>query len=51
VQQVAEFGVALLLFSLGLEVSFRDLGPVRTVALAGVAIQIVLPNARTTKRA
>jgi CPA2 family monovalent cation:H+ antiporter-2 len=34
IEQLAEIGVALLLFSLGLEVSFRELAPVRTVALA-----------------
>jgi CPA2 family monovalent cation:H+ antiporter-2 len=42
IEQLAELGVALLLFSLGLELSFRDLAPVRTVALAGATIQIVL---------
>src|SRR4051812_12527604 len=42
IEQLAELGVALLLFSLGLEVSFRELAPVRAVALAGGAIQIVL---------
>lgn len=42
IEQLAEIGVALLLFSLGLELSFRELAPVRTVALAGSAIQIVL---------
>jgi CPA2 family monovalent cation:H+ antiporter-2 len=42
IEQLAELGVALLLFSLGLEVSFRELAPVRTVALAGGAIQVVL---------
>jgi CPA2 family monovalent cation:H+ antiporter-2 len=41
-EQLAELGVALLLFSLGLEVSFRDLAPVRGVALAGTAIQLVV---------
>jgi CPA2 family monovalent cation:H+ antiporter-2 len=40
IEQLAELGVALLLFSLGLEVSFRELAPVRMVALAGAAIQI-----------
>jgi CPA2 family monovalent cation:H+ antiporter-2 len=34
--------VALLLFSLGLEISFRDLEPVKRVALLGGPIQIVL---------
>jgi K+:H+ antiporter len=42
IEQLAEIGVALLLFSLGLEVSFRELAPVRAVALAGAVIQIVL---------
>jgi K+:H+ antiporter len=42
VEQLAELGIVLLLFSLGLEVSFRELKPVRTVALAGGAIQIAL---------
>ena len=42
IEQLAEIGVALLLFSLGLEVSFRELAPVRAVALGGGAIQIVL---------
>src|SRR5919197_1349883 len=42
IEQLAEIGVALLLFSLGLEVSFRELAPVRVVALAGGTIQIVL---------
>ena len=42
IEQLAELGVVLLLFSLGLELSFRELTPVRTVALAGATIQIVL---------
>src|SRR5262245_41518117 len=42
IEQLAELGVALLLFSLGLEVSFRELAPVRAVAIGGAAIQIVL---------
>ena len=33
--QLSELGVVLLLFSLGLEVSFHELRPVRTVALGG----------------
>src|SRR4051812_1726295 len=40
VELLAEIGVALLLFSLGLELSFRDLQPVRRVALVGGPIQI-----------
>ena len=35
IEQLAELGVALLLFSLGLELSFRELKPVRAVALGG----------------
>ena len=42
IEQLAELGVVLLLFSLGLELSFHELKPVRTVALAGASIQIVL---------
>ena len=45
VELLAEIGVALLLFSLGLEISFRDLRPVRRVALIGGPIQIVLTGA------
>ena len=42
IERLAEIGVALLLFSLGLEMSFRDLQPVRRIALIGGPIQIVL---------
>src|SRR6185369_4960538 len=42
IEQVSELGVALLLFSLGLEVSFRELAPVRRVAIGGGAVQLVL---------
>jgi CPA2 family monovalent cation:H+ antiporter-2 len=42
IEELAEIGVAMLLFSLGLEVSFRELAPVRRVAIAGGAVQIVL---------
>jgi len=42
IEQLAELGVALLLFSLGLEVSFRELAPVRAVALAGGLLQMVV---------
>ena len=41
-EQLSELGVVLLLFSLGLEVSFRELAPVRRVAIAGGAIQLAL---------
>src|SRR3954449_7205226 len=42
IEQLAELGVALLLFSLGLEVSFRELAPVRAVAIGGATIQMLL---------
>jgi CPA2 family monovalent cation:H+ antiporter-2 len=42
IELLAEIGVALLLFALGLEVSFRDLKPVRRVAVIGGTIQILL---------
>src|SRR3954453_4350164 len=45
IELLAEIGVALLLFSLGLEMSFRDLQPVRNIALIGGPIQIVLTTA------
>src|SRR6185503_11164605 len=45
IELLAEIGVALLLFSLGLEISFRDLRPVRRIALIGGPIQIVLTAA------
>jgi len=45
IEQLAELGVVLLLFSLGLELSFRELAPVRTVALVGATIQIILTSA------
>jgi CPA2 family monovalent cation:H+ antiporter-2 len=45
VELLAEIGVALLLFSLGLELSFRDLQSVRRVALIGGPLQIVVTSA------
>jgi CPA2 family monovalent cation:H+ antiporter-2 len=42
IELLAEIGVALLLFSLGLELSFRDLAPVRKIALIGGPIQIAV---------
>ncbi len=42
IELLAEIGVALLLFALGLEFSFKNLKPVRKVALIGAPIQIVL---------
>jgi CPA2 family monovalent cation:H+ antiporter-2 len=40
--RLAEIGVTLLLFGLGLELSLKDLAPVRRVALVGTPIQIAL---------
>ncbi len=45
VELLAEIGVALLLFALGLEFSLKDLRPVRAVALIGTPIQMVLSGA------
>ena len=42
IELLAEIGVALLLFSLGLEISLRDLAPVRKVAIIGGSIQIIV---------
>jgi len=45
IELLAEIGVALLLFALGLEFSFEDLKPVRRIALIGTPIQILLVTA------
>lgn len=42
IELLAEIGVALLLFSLGLEISFGDLLPVKKIALIGGPIQVLL---------
>jgi len=42
IELLAEIGVALLLFALGLEFSLSELRPVRKIALIGTPIQIVL---------
>ncbi len=42
VEQLAEIGVALLLFSLGLEFSLKSLKPLRKIALGGTVLQIAL---------
>jgi CPA2 family monovalent cation:H+ antiporter-2 len=42
IELLAEIGVALLLFALGLEFSFKKLKPVRYIALIGTPIQIGL---------
>jgi CPA2 family monovalent cation:H+ antiporter-2 len=44
-ERLAEIGVTLLLFGLGLELSLSDLRPVRRVALLGTPIQIALTMA------
>ncbi len=42
IEFLAEIGVALLLFALGLEFSFAELKPVRRIALFGTPLQILL---------
>lgn len=42
IELLAEIGVALLLFALGLELSFEKLKPVKWVALAGTSLQMLL---------
>ncbi|MCF6237757.1 MAG: cation:proton antiporter, partial [Candidatus Marinimicrobia bacterium] len=42
IELLAEIGVALLLFALGIEFSLKELKPVRVIALIGTPIQIVL---------
>jgi monovalent cation:H+ antiporter-2, CPA2 family len=42
IERLAEIGVALLLFALGLEFSLGDLKPVRKIALIGTPIQMLL---------
>lgn len=45
IELLAEIGVALLLFSIGLEFSLGDLGPVRRLALAGTPLTVLLLTA------
>lgn len=45
IELLAEIGVALLLFALGLEFSLKELRPVRYIALIGTPIQILLTMA------
>ena len=45
IEAMSEIGVAMLLFSLGLELSIRELAPVRAVALGGTTIQLALTAA------
>ncbi|MDY0361112.1 MAG: cation:proton antiporter [Desulforegulaceae bacterium] len=42
IELLAEIGIALLLFALGLEFSLKDLKPVKMIALIGTPIQIIL---------
>ena len=42
IEKLAEIGVALLLFALGLEFSLKELRPVRGIALIGTPLQIIL---------
>lgn len=42
IERLADVGVALLLFSLGLEFSLKDLRPIGKIAFAGTAIQVLL---------
>ncbi len=42
IEQLAEIGVALLLFALGLEFSLKELRPVRYIALLGAPLQMLL---------
>ncbi|HXV97431.1 MAG TPA: cation:proton antiporter, partial [Anaerolineae bacterium] len=45
IELLAEIGVALLLFALGLEFSLKELKPVSNVALIGTPIQLILTMA------
>ena len=42
IELLAEIGVALLLFSIGLDLSFNDLKDVKGIAIIGTSVQIVL---------
>jgi CPA2 family monovalent cation:H+ antiporter-2 len=42
IELLAEIGIALLLFALGIEFSLKELRPVRNVALLGTSLQILL---------
>ena len=45
IELLAEIGIALLLFALGLEFSLKDLKPVKMIALVGTPAQIVVTMA------
>jgi len=42
IENLAEIGVALLLFSLGLEFSLKQILPIKRIALGGTALQALL---------
>lgn len=42
IELLAEIGIALLLFALGLEFSLKDLKPVKMISIIGTPIQIIL---------
>ncbi len=42
IELLAEIGIALLLFALGLEFSLKDLKPVKKIAILGTPVQILL---------
>lgn len=42
IEMLAEIGIALLLFALGLEFSFKELKPVKNIALIGTPLQIIV---------
>ncbi|MBN2418339.1 MAG: cation:proton antiporter [Deltaproteobacteria bacterium] len=42
IELLSEIGIALLLFALGLEFSFKDLKPVKMIAIIGTPVQILL---------
>ncbi len=42
VEMLAEIGVALMLFALGIEFSLKDLRPVKLISLVGTPLQIIL---------
>ena len=42
IELLAEIGVALLLFTIGLHFSFRDLAPVKRIAVLGTSVQMAL---------
>lgn len=48
IELLAEIGVAMLLFALGLEFSLKELLPVRRIALLGTPIQLLLTIAYGT---